>query len=239
MINLEHAPLPDCTIAQIALDFPQSIRILNRYDLDYYCQGQKRFTEICRQRQIDAEVVWEEILKELPVPSGNMNHRFDSWDISLLTDFICQNHHEYVRVAAPRLCDLIDRTITMYGDRYPILAEIATHFRTLTDDLLEHLPKEEEILFPAIRKIWTSPLSRANASLTGNVAALLDVMECEHANAVQVLRLLRSLTSQYTPPPGINCPTFHLVFKLLEEFDNDLVQHIHLENNILFARTKQ
>jgi regulator of cell morphogenesis and NO signaling len=228
---------PQCTIADVALDFPQSIKILQRHGLEYCCHGNVPFSQGCRQRNLDPEEIWNEIQSELPLPDGNHNFRFDMWDIPQLLDHIQQNHHEYIRIAIPKLSDLIDRVALNHADEYPELRDIKQNFDILSEELLDHLPKEEEVLFPAIRRLIARPLSASVSPLIANIHGPVSVLESEHNNAGEILRLLRSLTNHYSAPAHV-CPTFHSMYRLLEEFDNDLVQHIHLENNIVFEKVK-
>jgi regulator of cell morphogenesis and NO signaling len=226
-----------CTIADVALDFPHSIKILRRYDLDYCCHGSVSFAQACLQHHLDPEEILNEIQSELPIPEGNPNHRFDMWDIAQLLDHIQQNHHEYIRMAVPKLRDFIDKIALNHSNEYPELSDIKHNFDILSEELLDHLPKEEEILFPAIRRLVARPLSTSFSPLTANILGPVSLMESEHSNAGELLRLLRSLTNHYSAPAH-SCPTFHAMYRLLEDFDNDLVQHIHLENNIVFQKIK-
>jgi regulator of cell morphogenesis and NO signaling len=226
-----------CTIADVALDFPHSIKILRRYDLDYCCHGNVSFAQACLQHHLDPEEILNEIQSELPIPEGNPNHRFDMWDIAQLLDHIQQHHHEYIRMAVPKLRDFIDKIALNHSNEYPELSDIKHNFDILSEELLDHLPKEEEILFPAIRRLVARPFSTSFSPLTANILGPVSLMESEHSNAGELLRLLRSLTNNYSAPAH-SCPTFHAMYRLLEDFDNDLVQHIHLENNIVFQKIK-
>jgi regulator of cell morphogenesis and NO signaling len=231
------ALLPQCTIADVALEFPQSIKILHRHNLDYCCHGHVDFAQVCRQNHLNPEEIWNEIQLELPIPDGNQNYRFDMWDIPELLDHIEQNHHEYIRIAVPKLRDLIDKITLNHSAEYPELSDIKHNFDILSEELLDHIPKEEEILFPAIRRLITRPLSAKLSPLVANILGPISLLESEHNNAGEILRVLRSLTNHYSAPAH-SCPTFHSMYRLLEEFDNDLVQHIHLENNVVFEKVK-
>jgi regulator of cell morphogenesis and NO signaling len=229
--------LATCTVAEIALDFPQSIRILNRYELDFCCNGGKSFMEACRIAHVDPTKVWDEISQELPIPRGNGSRRFHTWEVPTLIDFIVQNHHEYIRISAPQLHELIGKIALQHASDHPELLEIQILFSALTDELFEHLPKEEEIIFPAIRRITTSRLSASNEVLVANLQGPVLVLEIEHSHATELLKQLRAITAHYQAPEDV-CPTYQLMYRLLEEFDDDLIQHIHLENNVLFPKIK-
>ncbi len=228
--------LPDCTIAEIALDFPHAIRVLNRYQLDFCCRGKDKLEDACHQRMLDPEQIWNEILQELPLPRIG-NHHFKNWETCTLIDFIIQNHHEYAKLIIPQITDLLARITLNHAVDTPELRDIQKYFHMLADELLDHMPKEEEILFPAIRRLATHPVSATLSPLLANIQGPLDVMEMEHTNFTNFLRLLRTLTDGYRVRSA-SCPTFQLLYKLLEEFDADLVQHMHIENNVLFSKVR-
>lgn len=224
------------TVADIALEFPQAIRILRRYDLDYCCQGKKPFISACQKARLDSMRIWQEIQAELPYPGTPQRIHFQSWEPNLLMDYIIQNHHHYVRMSIPPIKDLLHITSQLYGDKLPELEDIHFNFNILADELLEHLPKEEEVLFPAIRRILSgSPL--VLSSITRNIVASMRVMEIEHDRAGELMKLIRTTTNYFRPSSNA-CPTLQMLYRMLEEFDQDLVQHIHIENNVLFEKIK-
>ncbi len=220
------------TMVDVVLLFPNAIHVLDQNDLDYCCQGKHSFYEACLNAGLQPETIWSEMQLANQTP---VIHRmkFENWNAQLLIDFILQHHHAYVREAIPRLQELIDKVCEVHGTDSPYLLEIRDTFFELAEELLNHLPKEEEILFPAIRKI----LATGDSSVSTFVQAPVRVMEHEHDQAGVLVKKLRALTNHYTPP-ATACPTFQMTYKLLQEFDQDLIQHIHLENNLLFPKVK-
>jgi len=94
-------------------------------------------------------------------------------------------------------------------------------------------------LFPGIQRLFQD--GRIPVEFTPipmNLSVPMQVMEDEHTHAGDLIKKIRSLTNTYTPPPGA-CPTYRVTYKRLQEFDQDLMQHIHLENNVLFAKVKE
>jgi regulator of cell morphogenesis and NO signaling len=97
---------------------------------------------------------------------------------------------------------------------------------------------EEEILFPYIRQIAHAYKSRE--SYAGLLVRTLrkpveNVMQHEHETISKILNRIRLLTDNYQSPPNA-CVSHGVTFSLLKELDNDLVQHVYLENQILFPR---
>jgi regulator of cell morphogenesis and NO signaling len=152
-----------------------------------------------------------------------------------LIDFIQQHHHRYVRESIPEIMGLLERICEKHGADQPLLRKLQQTFGLLAKELLAHLPKEEEILFPMILH-FTREGTTPN-DIYPRVEAPVAVMEHEHESAGDLIKLIRSLTDNYTTP-DYACPTYQYTFRMLREFDEDLMQHIHLENNIVFARLK-
>ena len=195
------------------------------------------FERACRKASLDPTTVWTEIQNApVKVRSGNQLN-FENWNSSVLADFIVQHHHGYVRESIPRIQELVDKVCMAHGDSNPELLHVRHEFNELADELLHHLPKEEQVLFPAIKGMEGQSCSINKDSSSYSLAMPIEIMEHEHEQAGTLIKSIRSRTNQYTPP-SYACPTFRLTFTMLEEFDNDLMQHIHLENNILFPRFK-
>jgi regulator of cell morphogenesis and NO signaling len=225
------------TVADVALAFPQAISILNKYDLDFCCKGKALFSEACIKSNLNSEMVWQEILQMPAKESGNALN-FETWNSSVLADFIVQHHHEYVRESIPRIRELLDKICSVHVDTNPELLAVRTDFEALAEELLGHLPKEEQILFPAIKRIEGQPIASVEDAIAPDALAMpIHVMEAEHERAGDLIKSIRSRTNHYAAP-SYACATFQLTYVMLREFDNDLLQHIHLENNILFPRFK-
>lgn len=225
------------TVADVALTFPQAINILTKYDLDFCCNGKVLFTEACKKSNLNSEVIWKQILQSPVKKSGN-ELNFENWHSSVLADFIVQHHHHYVREAIPKIRELLDKVCNVHADTNPELLAVRTDFEALAEELLGHLPKEEQILFPAIKRIEGQLIASVESKISPMALEMpLMVMEEEHERAGDLIKSIRSRTGHYTPP-SYACPTFQLTYVMLQEFDNDLIQHIHLENNILFPRFK-
>ncbi|MBI2185803.1 MAG: hemerythrin domain-containing protein [Acidobacteria bacterium] len=160
-------------------------------------------------------------------PGDDASH----WPVDRLIDHIVATHHAYVRSAVPRIAGYLTRLTEDHGTRHPELARIAAEFDTLGRDLLEHLLKEEYVLFPYIRELAGdgAPLP----SPFGTVENPIRMMEREHEDASAHVRAIRRLSADYTPPAD-GCSTYHVCFDELAQFERDLHRHIHLEDNVLF-----
>lgn len=226
----------DVTVAEIAVNHPSSIYIFNKYQIDYCCNGKINFRTACENVGADYDLVRNELIQAEASSAPGKIH-FENWDASLLSDFIVQHHHHYVKKNIPFLQELLERVCEVHSDREPELITLKDTFKKLSDELLSHMNKEEAILFPGIKRLFDSNESESYSPTLRNLHAPMTVMEDEHTQAGDLIKSIRMLTNSYTTPPEA-CPTYKVAFKSLQEFDQDLMQHIHLENNVLFEKVK-
>ena len=224
------------TVRDIALESPASIRVFEKYGIDYCCGGRMPLTEACAARNIavDDVIASLEAASLMPAPVG------DDWtkrSLSSLASHIVETHHAYVKRELPRLAELAKKVVNRHGDTKLELPVIQSKLAQLDEELIQHQAKEELVLFPHIAKLERSIAgngSRPNGCF-GTVANPIAMMTQEHDAAGALMADIRELSQDFTPPAGA-CPTFRAFYAGLQEFEQDLHQHIHLENNILFPR---
>lgn len=208
-------------VADLVTRYPQTVGVFLQHNIDFCCGGSVPLREACTRAGLDEQEI-ENALKHEIAHTRPAQPDVTTWSKSLLCSYIIEIHHAYVEKAIPVIRELLDTICQVHGVRHPELFDIARHFQALADELLQHMLKEEQILFPAIRE-------------TGQVPPVpVLVMRDEHEHAGSLIKAIRELTSHYTPPTAA-CTTYRLTFERLREFDRDLMQHIHLENNVLFV----
>lgn len=221
----------EITVAEVVLTYPGALTVFNRHNIDYCCGGKRSFRDACHKASLNSDTIWHEIVHGKHRSDSNLM-RFNTWNIPLLIDYIIQNHHGYVRLAVPRIQELLDKVCNVHGEDHIELAEIRDDFGDLARELTVHMNKEEAELFPAVNALHENIDSHRI-----NLEASIAMMEDEHAYAGDLVKSIRQLTHHYTIPRDA-CPTFTLLYKNLEEFDQDLMQHIHIENNVLFEKVR-
>lgn len=218
-------------LSELVIELPSAIHVFNKYNLDFCCGGKQSLEEACLQKGLQPQQVLSEI-ETSSAMGGNFPLHVSDWSTSLLIDFIIENYHTYVRNSIPVVTELVERICLVHGTDYPFLIQVKEDFEALAEELLTHMHKEEVILFPALREL-------SEDNFDNPIAKVIDrpvmAMEEEHELAGNYLKALRSLTNQYTPPAHA-CTTFRLAYQKLREFDHELINHIHLENNVLFKR---
>lgn len=224
------------TVREIALEQPASIRVFEQLGIDYCCGGRKPLEQACRERFLDLARVLaalEGVAPESPEPEQAWAAR----SLEGLCDHIVRTHHEYVRREVPRLWQLAQKVAGRHGDRHRELVSIQQLIRNAGEDLIQHLTREEQILFPTIVTMERNLAACGPRSLGcfGSVLPPIRVMMAEHAAGGEAMAEMRRLSQDFTPPAGA-CPTYVGFYRALSEFEQDLHRHVHLENNILFPR---
>lgn len=212
------------TVASLATEHPLATRVFARYGIDFCCGGGRPLKEVCEEKGLDVSQVIDEIQQEL-ASADKPEHRWDSEPLDKLIEHILETYHRPLDEELPRLESMAARVLEVHRDKDPRrLTELVVVYGGLKAELLDHMAKEEEILFPMIL--------RGQGAMAGGP---ISVMEHEHESAGTALRRLRELTNNYAVPPEA-CNTWRALWHGLEALETSLHQHIHLENNILFPR---
>ncbi|MET6996517.1 iron-sulfur cluster repair di-iron protein [Chitinophaga defluvii] len=223
------------TLGEIAAQDVRKADVLKKHGLDFCCGGKKTLAAVCEEKGLNTAAIAKE-LEEAPGRAvSSLSLHFAEWKPDFLADYIVNVHHAYVRHHSAEIEYLAEKVYLAHGQHHPALGEINDQFGLLKVELLNHLIKEEEVLFPYIKMLQAKvngdvvPLSMEDI----NVKAPVSMMEVEHELAGDIMRRIRVLTNDYQAPERC-CNSFRLLFHRLAEFESDLHQHIHLENNILF-----
>jgi len=224
------------TVREIALEQPDSIRVFERFGIDYCCGGRKPLGEACAARNLSVD----EVLSELNSAADTTSPSMMDWSqatLRQLIEHILATHHAYVKRELPRLALLAQKVVNRHGETQPHLPAMQKALAQLDEELTHHLAKEENILFPYIAALEVAIASGGAFpdACFGTVANPIAMMTSEHDAAAAILAEISRLSDHFTTPTGA-CPTYHAYYDGLREFELDLHQHIHLENNILFPR---
>ena len=220
------------TVREYAVEIPQAIRVFEKLGIDYCCGGGKSLSEACAQIKIPVEQVLTS-LSAIVTPDLAATSDWKQAPLSDLVDHIVTRHHAYVKQELPRLDLLLNKVAGKHSEKHPELKRVQIVFGTMRDELNSHLLKEEQILFPYIKQLESDGQRRG--SMFGSVRNPIHMMEIEHDSAGDALRELRQITNNFTAPEE-GCFSYKTLYQGLAEFEADLHQHIHLENNILFPR---
>lgn len=199
-------------------------------------RGARPLADAAREKGLIAEAVIEEIERAQEATAEDRD-----WRTAPLTDLIghiLRTHHEYLKLNLPALAQRLRKVQEVHGAKDPAMLEsLADVYGALRAELEDHMHKEEVILFPFIERYQRAAEQgqRVPPVPFGTIANPIRVMEREHESAGGALGRMRELTAGYTPPEWA-CDTVRALWRGLEELEQDLHMHIHLENNILFPR---
>jgi regulator of cell morphogenesis and NO signaling len=231
------APTATDTVGEIAAQLPGATREFEKLGIDYCCGGHRTLHDACA----GAGIPIDEVLSRLQQSSAQ-DHSSESrdWQTALLADLISHingTHHVFVREECPRIQALAAKVVGVHGSRHSELMQVQQVFSALAEELHVHLMKEEQILFPYIKRMEESSMAGEPAppSCFGTVTNPVSMMMQEHDGAGEALRTLRCITKDYEVP-GDACISYRTLYEALRGFEADLHQHIHVENNILFPR---
>jgi regulator of cell morphogenesis and NO signaling len=238
-ISKNGAAAPDPTIGEIVTKDYRAAQVFKSYGIDFCCGGKKTVQEVCEKKGIDAAELTKALdsIRETQDNTNNRENDYMKWDIGFLTDFIINTHHQYVKENTSFIVELANKVAKVHGQQHPEVVEVAKLFGRVAEDLILHLSKEEKILFPFIKQL--AMVQREGGQLPesafGNVSNPIHVMESEHEQAGDLLRTIREITHDFTLPANA-CNSYTILYKKLDEYENDLHKHVHLENNILFPK---
>jgi len=211
----------------VSNDF-RTASVFKSNNIDFCCGGKKSLAEACLERGVNQDKVEFE-LKELAAIPPNAGQDYRSWNPDFLCDYIVNTHHRYVFKTLPDLVLYTRKIADVHGVHHPELVEVAKLFAQINKELLQHLKNEEEVLFPAIKSV----LSNNNEESKNTIISEIARMSGEHEFAGSAMDAINTLTKHYSLPED-SCGTYQVTFKLLEQFEDDLHIHVHLENNILY-----
>ncbi len=227
------------TVREVAVETPGATRVFEKLGIDYCCGGHKPLEQACQSAKLDVDEVIRRLEESERGESTRAGQGRDWTGAKLneLTAHIVARHHGYVRQESPRLQQLLAKVVSVHGSNHPELQLMQHAFDDLAAELKAHMFKEEQVLFPYIDTMQAA-VDRGQPvppPFFGTVRNPIQMMMAEHDGAGEKLRELREASANYTLPADA-CVSYQTLFNTLQEFERDLHQHIHLENNILFPR---
>lgn len=237
--NYNVMDIKNTSIGEIVKADYRTSDVFKKYGIDFCCGGGKTLSSVCEAHQLNVEELLKDLNKSL-TSSGRGDLPYDEWPVDLLATYIQKIHHKYVEESIPLINGYLDKIVRVHGSAHPELLEIAALFKESAKELTMHMKKEEFMLFPYVQKLVK--LKESNASdwqkpVFESVENPIHQMEQEHDHEGERFRKIAQLSHHYTPPKDA-CNTYSVTYQKLKEFEDDLHLHIHLENNILFPKTK-
>jgi regulator of cell morphogenesis and NO signaling len=227
--------LEEQIIGELVAQNYKTASVFKKFKIDFCCNGNRTISEACERKKLDSSQLINELRNTIINVEQNID--FNSWELDLLADYIEKTHHRYVLTKIEEIKPYLNKVTRVHGEHNPELKEIEILFNQSAQELSQHLQKEEMILFPFIRNMVNSKMEEKPLFFPhfGTVENPIAMMKHEHQNEGERFEKIAELSNQYTPPSHA-CNTYRVTFALLKEFEDNLHQHIHLENNILFPK---
>lgn len=221
------------TVAEVVSENIKASNVFKKHGIDFCCGGGISIEKACKKNNVDFSTLERElaVIDESP----NRSYDYNNWDLNFLMDHIIHVHHTYVEESLPIILQYAEKVATVHGHHYDEVIKINELIKEAATDLGAHLKKEELILFPYIKRLIK--LDKGDFSIENLIKPdnPIEILEEEHESVGNTFKTIAMLTNNYTPPEGA-CNTFRALYASLEEFEQDLHQHVHLENNILHPK---
>jgi len=226
------------TVRDIVIGDYRTADVFKKWGVNYCCGGNLPLDEVCTLKNIDRQALEQDIRKATQNVSVPNSLNFESWSLEFLVDYIIHVHHDYLRNILPALKLSVDSFVNGHLKKYPYLEPVRGVFHNLAIELEEHTAHEEESIFPYVKQISNTYNRRevyGNLFVRTMRKPLSSIIDKEHRRIADLLLQLRAHTNNYTFTAEA-CANHQVMYRKLQELDADLVQHKHLENNILFPR---
>lgn len=224
----------ETNVSEIVKEVPQTGDLFRKLRIDFCCGGKVPLRTAAIDQQLDPDEVLEEVRAIQCKQTEYQQMLPTSLDEKALIDYIQTKHHAYLREELPSLTPYITKVSKVHGENHPHLVRVKEIFTVLKRELIDHTDDEDNVVFPLINQFIGNPTEEHAEQLKPHVLEL----EEEHENAGNLLKELRVITDNFTPPESA-CGTFRLVYQRLEQLEKDTFEHIHLENNILFENVRK
>jgi len=218
-MNMPATAQPNQSLGSLAVQIPGATAVFRKLKLDFCCGGQVSLQHACAQKGLDTDAV----LAQLAPLQRQEQAAPDARDPAALIEYILTRYHAVHREQLPELVRMARRVEAVHRDHPAVPVGLADLLEDMEAELLDHMEKEEQVLFPA--------MEQAVPGVDGPIGAMRD----EHTGHGALLEQLAALTHDHTPPPGA-CNTWRALYAGIAQLGDDLINHIHLENNVLFPQ---
>lgn len=222
--------LKEMKVGDIVTDDYRAAEIFKQQGIDFCCGGNQSLEQAAKEKKLDIAEL-ENKLNNLDAVAAGHQSNFKDWKPDFLCDYIVNEYHNKVYNVLPQLMAYLNKIVQVHSAHHPELKEIADLFALINTELPIHQHQEENVFFPAIKELVSTNSSEAKRIINSQIAPMMD----EHELIGGTMDKINVLSKSYSVPDD-GCNTYRVTYKLLEQFEDDLHTHVHLENNILFPK---
>ncbi|MES1218789.1 MAG: DUF542 domain-containing protein [Bacteroidota bacterium] len=225
------------SVSDIVKQDHRTADVFRKYGIEYCCGGRWPIETACMIKGLEFDTIKKELeiatrVRQLPMLP------FDTWDVDFLTSYIVNIHHYYLKSTLPDTTTLVKHFADEHIKKYSFMQDVCVLIEQLTKEIIPHLQQEEETIFPYICQVahaYENNDSYAKLLVKTLRKPLGIMMNHEHDKVVGPVFKIRELTDKYSLPEKA-CVSHKVALSRLQELDNDLMQHVYLENEILFPK---
>lgn len=227
-------PILDKTVREITREYSATIALFMKRNIDFYCDGERTIKEICSHLNGDAESFLHELNRLIASYDQSYPVEINQWPLDLLADYIEKTHHRYTEEILLKIKAGLVSYLGNKGAEKSMVEELHSLLFELAGEMGGHMKKEELVLFPFIRKMVKSSVKLEPPRFT-TVENPIEMMEHEHVVSRDLILKIRKLTNNYQLNDSTDGELVYIL-TLIKALDEDLIQHLHVENNILFPK---
>jgi len=226
----------ETTIGEIVAADYRTAGVFERHGIDFCCGGKIPVAEACKHKGIELATLAGE-LESLQHEPVDRSQNYSAWSLTFLADYIVNTHHVYLKENDDQIVAYARKIASVHGEHHPEVIQIAKIFGKIATDMVAHLKEEEEVFFPALKRAEAARTNgnQPDAEDRETIRNSLARLQREHEEVGDAIHEIRRLANDYAIPDDV-CNTFMLTYRKLDEFEEDLHKHVHLENNILFLK---
>lgn len=209
------------TLSDIATTLPGATAVFRARKLDFCCGGKVALNEAAAEKGLPLDAIVAELsaLEGTGDTGGSPAKSTDE-----LIELILARYHAAHRRDLPELIKLARRVEAVHRANPAVPAGLGDLLAGLEEEMEVHMKKEELILFPAMRH-----------GASKMIGTPIMAMMAEHDDQGVHLRAMEAMTDDFTPPPEA-CATWRALYVGAGKLADDMMEHIHTENNVLFPR---
>ena len=225
------------SVATIVIENINTASIFKKYKIDFSIHGNMLLSQACEEKNTNLK----QILKDLKAVNDKVYYLkdYNSWKLDFLIDFLVNIQHEYKEENILLLKEYGEKVAAIYGEEYKELVEVNLLILKVADNILEHMKNEERIIFPYIKKLIDANTKKIVTNTSNSPLNIpIDIIEDDHEKVSKTFKKIAELTNNYKIPENA-CISFKVLYLKLQQFEELLNNHIHIENNILFPKAKR
>ena len=224
------------TIGEIVSKDYRYATVFKRLGVDFSCNGKRTLEEVCFDIHLDVDDMRQQLAMCLNQPAVQTINLL-SWAPAFLCRYLVNLNHQYIKINTPFISELAQKVAAAYKESHQQIGQVSSIFFNAGEVLTRDVLVEEASLFPDIVNLsecYIKGRALADDVISDILSAFYDMM-ASHEKIAADFRRIRQLTNNYQAPRYVSS-SYNILYKLLQDYEDDLLFNFHLENNLLFPK---